>query len=80
MIATIVRVLFQAISFIVLIDVLLSYFMSPFHPFKKALDSIVNPLLEPIRRIVPPIQNIDFSPVILLITIQIIETIILRVI
>lgn len=33
------------------------------------LDRLVSPLLEPIRRIVPPTAGLDFSPVILLLII-----------
>lgn len=77
---TIIQIIFQVISVVVLVDVLISYFMAPYHPFRKTLDAIVNPLLEPIRKIVPPVQSIDFSPVILLIAIQLVEFIVLKVI
>jgi YggT family protein len=61
------------------VDVLLSFFMGPLHPLRVFLDKIVNPLLAPIRRFVPPIQSIDFSPLILLILLQILETIIISI-
>ena len=77
---TIIKLFFQILSLIVLVDVVLSYFLTPYHPFRNAMDRIVNPMLQPIRRIVPPVQGIDFSPVVLLILIQIIEYILLQVI
>lgn len=58
----------------VIADILVSYFLSPFHPVRSFLDKIVQPLLNPIRRIVPTIQMIDFSPLVLIILIQLIET------
>ncbi|MPM28508.1 hypothetical protein SDC9_75034 [bioreactor metagenome] len=80
MVASIIQLIFQLLTFVIFADVLLSFFMSPYHPIRKTLDSIVNPMLEPIRRIVPPVQGIDFSPMVLLIVVQILEYILLRVI
>jgi YggT family protein len=44
--------------------------MSPFHPVREAIDRIIEPMLRPIRRIMPATGMIDFSPVVLLILIQ----------
>lgn len=79
MIIRIVQTIFEILSLVVLVDVILSYFMSPFHPIRVFLDRIVQPMLTPIRRIVPPMMNIDFSPVILLILLQVIESILVRI-
>jgi YggT family protein len=54
--------------------------MSPYHPVRKTLDKIVEPLLAPFRRIIPPVQGIDFSPMVLLIVVQIVEYILLQVV
>jgi YggT family protein len=61
---------------VVLADILLSYFMQPYHPVRQALDSVVQPLLRPIQRVVPPVGMIDFSPLVLLILIQVAESLI----
>jgi YggT family protein len=58
----IIQFIFQLISIVIIVDVLLSFFMSPFHPVRSFLDRIVDPLLYPIRKVVPPIMNMDFSP------------------
>lgn len=68
------------LSVIVLIDVVLSFFLSPFHSLRRALDSIVEPMLAPIRRVVPPMGMFDFSPLVLIILIQIVQTILVRLI
>jgi YggT family protein len=80
MVASIIQLLFQILTFVIFADVILSFFMSPYHPIRKALDGIVNPLLNPIRRFVPPVQGMDFSPMVLLILVQVLEYILLRVI
>ncbi|MEW6094135.1 MAG: YggT family protein [Chloroflexota bacterium] len=56
---------------IVIVDSILSYFLSPYHPLRSALDRIVQPLLAPIRRFVPLVGMLDFSPLVLIILIEI---------
>ncbi len=74
--------LIGAIQFIlvlmVLVSVILSYFMDPYHPVRRFLDSIVEPMLAPIRRIVPLVGMLDFSPLILIILIQLIGNLLTR--
>ncbi len=65
---------------VVLASVLLSYFVQPFNPIRAFLDRIVNPMLQPIRRIVPPLGMIDFSPVILMILIQVLESVLITIV
>ncbi len=56
---------------IVIVDVILSYFLSPYHPLRNALDRIVQPMLAPLRRFIPPIGMLDFTPLVLIILIQV---------
>jgi YggT family protein len=74
----VVDIIFRLLTIVVVVDVIVSYFLSPFNNFRMVLDRIVSPLLNPIRRIIPPIQMIDFSPIILLVLLQVIEFIIVR--
>lgn len=60
------------LSIVILVDILLSYFMDPFHPVRHTLDQIVEPMLRPIRRIVPPLGGLDFSPIIFILLLQLI--------
>jgi YggT family protein len=66
----------RILLFVVLVDVVLSYFMSPFHPARRFLDRIVEPLLRPIRRILPRTSTVDFSPVVLMLVLLILNQII----
>jgi YggT family protein len=70
---SVVHILAKLAFILVLTSVVLSYFMNPYHPVRQAIDRIVNPLLSPIRKIVPPIANIDFSPIVLILLIQLVE-------
>jgi YggT family protein len=57
---------------LVIAHVILSYFMDPYHPVRAFIDRLVNPLLNPIRRVVPLIGMFDFSALILIILVQLI--------
>jgi len=65
-------ILSDIIVFLVFAHVILSYFMSPYHPIRTTIDRLVEPLLNPIRRVVPLIGMFDFSPLILIILVQLI--------
>jgi len=45
--------------------------MSHLHPVRMTLDRIVNPILAPVRRIVPLVGSLDLSPLILIILVEI---------
>jgi YggT family protein len=64
------------LSLLLIAYVLLSYFMDPYHPVRHTVDRIVNPILNPIRRILPKTGMIDFSPLVALIVLQVLEYII----
>ena len=73
-----VNLIFRILTIVVVVDVIVSYFMSPYNNVRVILDRIVNPMLNPIRRIIPPVQMIDFSPIILLVLLQVIDYIIVQ--
>ena len=65
----------QAYSFLMFIWVLLSWIPDlRFSSFYKFLDKLVIPFLEPFRKIIPPINGIDISPILGFFTLQIIVT------
>lgn len=70
LLAKLVNIVSQLLILLVFIASLLSFFMSPYHPVRAALDRLVNPMLAPIRRLVPMAGTLDFSPLILIILIQ----------
>jgi len=74
---TIVRILAQSLIFVVILDVVLTYVMRPEQPFRYALDQLINPMLDPIRKILPQNIRIDFSPMILIIIIQIVQVVLI---
>ena len=61
---------------LVIVKVVLSYFVSPYSPIRVYIDRIVEPMLQPIRRIMPSTGMIDFSPMVLVILLMILDSII----
>ena len=70
---TFINLLARAIFLLVLAEIVLSYFLPPYHNVRVFIGRFTNPMLEPIRKVVRPIQGIDFSPLILVILVQIVE-------
>ncbi len=78
-IALMVKLLSTLLIWVVIASVLLSYILSPYHPVRMALDRLVDPLLNPIRRILPSTGMIDFSPLILIVLIEFLSRVIIGV-
>jgi len=73
-----INALSQLLVLLVIVSIILSYFMDPYHPIRRAIDSVVEPLLAPIRRVVPLLGALDFSPLILIILIQVVSNLLIR--
>ena len=67
------------ITLLILADVIVSYFINPYHPVRSFLDRIVQPMMMPIQRILPTFGGIDFSPIVLLLLIQLVETFLINI-
>lgn len=72
-----VRVISQTFVWVVIASSLLSFFMPPYHPVREALDRIVAPFLNPIRNIMPNAGGLDFSPVILILAVNLISRVLI---
>jgi YggT family protein len=71
-IGLIVSTLFQGLQFVVILWCLLSWFpnirwyQQPF----KGLDMVVQPIVGPFRKLIPPLGGIDISPMITILILQ----------
>ena len=75
-IITIINIVAQLLVLLVFVSVILSYFMDPYHPIRRGVDNIVEPMLSPIRRVVPTLGMLDFSPLVLILLIQLLKNLI----
>jgi len=74
-----VNTIVQLITLLVIVKVFLSYFLSPFHPLRIFLDKIIDPILIPIRKLIPPVGMVDLSPIILIIVVQLVGRLIINI-
>ena len=75
LLAQLVDLIIQILILLIFVSVILSFFLSPYHPVRAAIDRILDPLLAPIRRVVPLVGMFDFSPLILMILLDVIDQI-----
>ena len=75
----IISAISQILVLLVIASAILSFFMDPYHPVRRGVDNIVEPMLAPIRRIVPLVGMLDFSPLVLIILIQVAERILVTI-
>ena len=75
-----VDLLFTLLTFAIIARAIVSWLpIDRYHPLIQFLDSITEPILAPLRRDVPMIGMMDITPIVALILLQIIQTILLRV-
>ena len=68
-----VNLLFTLLNLAILARVLLSWVrVNPYHPAVELLYRITEPILAPLRRVIPSIGMVDLSPVIAMFLLQII--------
>ena len=80
MLEILIQAIRQIIYILVIIKILLSYFMDPYHPFRQTIDRLLDPLLRPIQQVVPPLGRFDFSPIILIVIVELLASILLTLI
>lgn len=79
-----IQLLVQVISLMILIRILLSWApmagirIDPYNPLVDFLIRTTDVILEPFRRIIPPIANMDLSPMIAMVVIQLVGDVLVR--
>ena len=77
LIITIIETIVTVFTLTVIVYTLLRFFLDPFHPILNALGQVLEPMLAPIRARMPPMGGLDFSPLILIIVVQILGMILM---
>ena len=76
-IATFINLLFQILTLAIIGRALLSWFQigpgNPFHMLAVVLHQITEPLLGPLRRVIPTIGMIDITPIVALLLLQFLQ-------
>jgi YggT family protein len=65
-----VRLALYVLVFALIVQAVLSW-VSPYSPVAPVFDALTRPFLRPIRRFVPPLANVDLSPLVLIVILQV---------
>ncbi len=65
-----VRYSLYILMFAVIVQVVFSW-INPYAPMAPLFDAMTRPFLRPLRRFVPPIGNVDLTPLVLIVIVQI---------
>ncbi len=75
-----VNLLFYALYLAILIRVVVSWLnVSPYNPLVSLVHQITDPILEPLRRIIPPLGMIDIAPFVAILLLSLIRQLLLAV-
>ena len=67
-----IKILCEVLTFAIFIRVILSWFVTQPNTLTLILDKIIEPILAPLRRIIPRAGMFDFTPMIAIILLQLI--------
>ena len=70
----------QIYTFVLLIRILLTWIpnLDPYHPIVQLLFQVTEPVLEPARKLIPPIGMIDISPIVVFIVLGILQDLLMQ--
>lgn len=79
-IAQIIGGILQLFNLLLIVWCLLSWFpnINWYEQPWRTLDNIIKPVIEPFRKIIPPIGNIDISPMVAIICFQMVYMVVLK--
>jgi YggT family protein len=83
---SLINLLFEILSILILVDVLGSWILASrtqlpdiVYTILSLVHRITSPIMEPIRRVIPPLGGLDMSPIIALIGLQVIQRLLVSV-
>jgi YggT family protein len=69
-----ISILFQALIFAIVARALLSWFnLGPSHPLVRILYDVTEPILAPLRRVIPRIGMFDITPIVAILLLDIVQ-------
>ncbi len=79
----IINLLFGAFYILLVASIILSWVrVSPYHPtwgpVVRFVNGVIDPILNPIRRIMPPMGGLDFSPMIVILLARVLQGVIVN--
>jgi YggT family protein len=74
---TLIYYVFNALAIAVFLRAIISWFrLAPDNPLVVILEQITEPILAPLRRVIPPVAMMDITPVVAMILLQVLGQVI----
>ena len=72
--ANAISIAFEIVVLLIIVRAVMSFFprIDRSHPMVRFLDQIVEPILKPFQRLLPSMGGLDFSPILAILTIQLV--------
>ncbi|MDR5695610.1 MAG: YggT family protein [Armatimonadota bacterium] len=70
-----VNFVFRVLFLLILLRVIMSWIpgLNPSHPVVSAVFRVTSPILDPIRRVLPPVAGLDLSPLVALLLLELVR-------
>ncbi|NLU50067.1 MAG: YggT family protein [Syntrophomonadaceae bacterium] len=80
-VAQVVDVVFQVLIYLVIFRCILSFVRhDPYHPLLKFVYDVTEPVMAPFRRLLPGVGGVDFSPVVVILVIELVRKLVVDII
>lgn len=70
---SVIKEIFQLVFWVMIIRAILSWISQGYNPIEALLHQLTEPLLTPVRKIIPPIGGLDLSMIVFLIALQFVQ-------
>jgi YggT family protein len=79
--AGLVNLIFQILNLLILVRIILSWVpgLGHGHPAVRLVHQITSPILDPIRRVMPPVGGLDLSPIVAILVLSLARSVLLNV-
>lgn len=67
----------RALSLLVIVYVVLTFIVPPWNTLRRTLAQIVEPMLAPLRRVIPPLGPFDITPIVLLFLLRLVAQVLI---
>lgn len=79
-IAAIITLIFELYSLVILARVLMSWVnLDPSSQLARVIYDLTEPVLAPVRNLLPPAAGLDFSPIIVIILLQVVSSMLVQI-
>ncbi len=77
---SLVNLIFQVVNLLILIRIILTWVpgMSLSHPAVRLVHQLTSPILDPIRRLMPPMGGLDLSPIVAILLLSLVRSLLMN--